>query len=176
MASKKIINTIIGVSGIIFIILNIIYFNNTGMFYVNLFRQTDFETKNFIIDLPKFYWAGNYMEDNNSEQLFFFGVATSAENSKKGIFPRMYLFNSDNVNRHILRLETSCDKSLEKTTKKINNWEADIYTCIGKNDSLDTYIIYKDEVFHYYYSYDKNVFENFQKQYDKFFEGVRLKG
>jgi hypothetical protein len=174
MVSRRIINWIAGLAGIVFIVLNIVYPYNAGCFYANLFRQTRFETQNFIIYLPKFHWAGQYM-DNNSEQLFFFGLATSTENSKKGIFPRMYVFDADNISMRLESLKISCDKSLEKSTQKINNWEADIYICTTKSDFLDKYIIYKDEVFHYYYSHDINTFNNFQSQYDKFFENVKLK-
>ncbi|MDR0407878.1 MAG: hypothetical protein LBH45_03000 [Campylobacteraceae bacterium] len=176
MVSKKTINWIVGITSIIFIVLNIVYSSNAGVFYANLLRQTHFGTKNFIVDLPKFYWVGQYMYDDAGE-LSFFGLPLSIENSKKGIFPMIYLFTSSDINDRLEALKISCDKSLEKSTQKINNWEADVYTCIKReNDTLDKYIVYKDEVFHfYYYSHNISLFNNFQSQYDKFFEGVRLK-
>jgi hypothetical protein len=136
--------------------------------------QSKFETKHFIINLPKFYWIGKISKNNNKP--FFAGIPIANNGFKKEIFPEVHLFDFDNIT--LKALEIFCDKSLEKSTQKINNWEAEIYTCITKSrsDLMDKHIVYKDEVFHiFYYTHDINAFENFQKEYDKFFEGVRLK-
>ncbi|MDR2080829.1 MAG: hypothetical protein LBP54_02935 [Campylobacteraceae bacterium] len=176
MVNKKIINIIIGTIGIVFIALNIIYPKNAGSFYINMFRQTKFETKNFIIDLPKFHWAGQYID--NSSELFFFGLATSTENSKNGIFPTIHLYDFNEC--LIAEWAKTCDAFFVKTVQRINDdLDVEVYSCKIKtrNNIMYEYIIYKDSVFYTtYYTDDADVFKNFQFQYSKFFfEGVRLK-
>ncbi|MDR1007768.1 MAG: hypothetical protein LBL65_04290 [Campylobacteraceae bacterium] len=107
---------------------------------------------------------------------FFVGIPITADGFKREIFSEIHLYNVDDT--WLTTLEIFCDEFLEKTTQKINNWEAEVYSCITKsrNDLLDKHIMYKGEVFYiYYYLHDVNTFNIFQSQYDKFFEGVRLK-
>jgi hypothetical protein len=178
MASKNIITTIVGIIAVVLIVSGIIYPDHTGYFSINLFRQTHFETKNFIIDVPKFHWVGNDRQDNVS--ILFVGLPMTIEGLEKKISPMIDLHKLNDVGISI-RLESLgmfCDESFEKTMQKINDWEAEVYICTTKSkaDLMIRHIMYKDEAFHmFYYVQDKNVFENFQKQYDKFFEGVRLK-
>jgi hypothetical protein len=176
MVNKKIISIIIGIIGIIFIVLNIIYSRNAGSFYINMFRQTRFETKNFIIDLPKFYWAGQYI--GNSSELFFFGLSTSSENSRNGVFPTIHLYD---FNEYLIaEWAKICDAFFVKTIQRINgNWNVEVYSCKTKAEDniMYEYITYRDSVFYITYHTDNaDVFKDFQVQYSNFFlEGVRLK-
>ncbi|MDR2099542.1 MAG: hypothetical protein LBP40_01780 [Campylobacteraceae bacterium] len=154
--------------------MSIFYSKNIGYFQLNLFRQAKFETKNFIIDVPKFYWIG--FNKDNGRYIRFVGVPEKIKYVKKDILPMIDLYDFDDV--WLEALEIFCNETFEKTTQTINNWEAEIYSCTTKsrNDLLDKHIVYKNETFHIvYYTHDVNAFENFQKQYDKFFENVKLK-
>jgi hypothetical protein len=172
----------------VLIVSGIIYPKHTGYFSNNIFRQSKFETKNFIIDVPKFHWIGQYRDDN---LLFFVGIPVDL--SKSLLFNNSFFFHFfnneeytvlpmiilDNFTDNTLEaLKIYCDESLEKATQKINNWEAEIYSCITKsrNDLVDKHVVYKGEDFYFsYYLDDIDIFNNIQSQYDKFFEGVRLK-
>ncbi|MDR1008615.1 MAG: hypothetical protein LBL65_08705 [Campylobacteraceae bacterium] len=189
--NKKTISTIIGIIFLVYIILNIFYSKNIVWFQQNIFQQTKFETKNFIIDVPKFHWIGKYKDNNSSGQLFFIGIPVDLSknslfnssffshffgNKDYTVLPIMVLDNFTDDTLEALKIY--CDESLEKTTQKINNWEAEVYSCVTKSrsDLVDKHIVYKGEDFYtFYYSYDVDIFNNFQSQYNKFFEGVRLK-
>jgi hypothetical protein len=167
-----------------FVILNFIFGLLFGKyidyFNLNIFYQSKFETKHFIIDLPKFYWIGKYREDNSlpffmgisidfSKNVFFRG-STLFDDEKYTVLPIIVFDNFSDIS--LEALTALCDKSFVKSTQKINNWEAVIYDCLttGYEHSRARYYIYKDEVFHTYTYIDA-----FKSQYDKFFEGVRLK-
>ncbi|MDR0580277.1 MAG: hypothetical protein LBG21_06710 [Campylobacteraceae bacterium] len=169
MVSKKIISTTVGIIGIVFIILNIVYFYNASAFYNNIIHQSKFETKNFIIDLPKFHWFGVYA-NNSTETILFLGVPVKIECLIDKFKPIIIL---DNFTNDILEdWNVLCDISLEKSTQKINNAKVDKYTCVSsKHDTFAMFIAYKDELFRIY-TYNS---DELQLQYDKFFESVRLK-
>jgi hypothetical protein len=179
LANKVVIKAIIVFVALISI-LNLFFSKYMFNFGWNMIRQSTFETENFIIDLPKFHWFGQYRR--NSTLPFFMGI--SIDLSKNVFFKGSTLFDDkkytvspiivfDDLNENSLKaIETICDVSFAKSTQKINNFEMDIYDCLtaGYESNPARYYVYKNEVFHTYTFIDA-----FKPQYDKFFEGVWLK-
>jgi hypothetical protein len=179
----KLLKKIIVVISVVFFICSmfaIVFFKFNDYFWEqhyyalkwNLMQQSTFKTENFIIDVPTFGWLGK--KDNN--KIYFIGIPICLDGltCKKETTPRIVFesfFNDAEVDA--LKNEI-CDKALNKTTKTINNVEADIYECESSNIKCPfaKLIIYKNESFLIYrQEYD----DILQSQYDKFFQGVKLK-
>jgi hypothetical protein len=144
------------------------YGQNIGRFLVNIFLwPTHFETKHFIIDVPKWHWAGRYAVDNKP---VFFRVEEETCCTEDNA---LVIYFNDFINDITTEeWKQYCDKSIEKSTQKVANGEIDKYICKTSRDDIVTIgFFYKKEVF---YSYICNV-NDFQSQYEKFFEGVKLK-
>jgi hypothetical protein len=135
-------------------------------FISNFSKNTTVETKNFIINVSRFHW----------------GISDSSQTNKDLWFTKFFIFERDVTALIIIlgkfdqkkfeNLEKECDINFSKTTKTINDWEADIYDCVSsiQNNLSQRYIVYNGEYFFL------TVYSDiFQPQYDKFFEGVRLK-
>jgi hypothetical protein len=157
-------------------------------FIRNSFYGTHIETDNFAIDIGKTEWfflrgndmvtfGGNYVYTNEilsanlskvSKKLYGEVPADMLFSDDKGFFPIVKLEKiTDKTYKFFYILDVSCNKSY----KQINDWDATIYDCKTEYDNVPKrYITYKNEVFILLFYIDI-----FQSQYDKFFEGVRLK-
>ncbi|MDR2152106.1 MAG: hypothetical protein LBO72_04740 [Helicobacteraceae bacterium] len=140
--------------------------DNISCFGANLFRQTKFETKNFIIDLPKFYWTG--IEKPPEKTLYFVGVPIEFNEKEVSTMIILEGFNDDKLEAW----KKLCDKRFIKRQQIINDWEADVYECETTiNNTASIYIVHRDEVFSVY---TYNIAE-FKRHREIFFENVRLK-
>jgi hypothetical protein len=187
---------VISVSSIVFLEvcmrINGYYYDHKLFNFVwNIFYETEIETKYFRIDVPKFDWISHKKVDNN--QMSFMGTYIYLSNKYstdlldkqefvykttiyiksmglKGFAPVIIIkdFNDNLINEWT----KICDVSLIKSTQKISNFELEAYDCIGENfkNIPSRYIVYKE----IYFDIDLYI-DIFQSQYDKFFEGVRLK-
>jgi hypothetical protein len=164
---------------IIYFIFCVVFFIFNGHYWQqniynlkwNISNQSKFETKNFIIDLPELHWVGKAKKNGD---IYFFGtlkyfnIFDSESNSS---MPSL-IFHDFNENMIDILQNHVCNVSFNKSIGKINNFEVDIYDCESSKMecSPSKFIIYKNEGF-FIYEYN----DIFKPQYDKFFEGVRLK-
>ncbi|MDR1007765.1 MAG: hypothetical protein LBL65_04275 [Campylobacteraceae bacterium] len=137
-------------------------------FYWNIIHKTNIETKYFVIDLARFNWI---LIKEKDDELFFGGVTVFInKDDEDRVLPTLIF---DNFYEGMLDAwEKMCGISFTKSTKIINGWDAEVYDCIDvKNPDIPSQmIVYKDEAF-YIYTY----IDAFKPQYDKFFEGVKLR-
>ena len=167
---KKMISVLFILLSVCFLLSTINYPN----FYWNIVHKTYLETQNFIINVPLLYW-GMHTNDNGTE-LYFAGNLVEVKDINEKIIPTvdLYSFNDDYLNN----LEKFCNRTFKQIDITINNVEFEAYSCQSSSDYLvvNHYLIYKNEVFVIYnYTHDINAFNAFQSQYDKFFQGVKLK-
>jgi hypothetical protein len=144
-----------------------LYPNNLACFTLNLFRQTKFETENFIIDLPKFYWSGRKSEKSASV-IYFLGTPAKLNGDK--VSPAIILEKYDDD-----RLKASmelCDKLFIKSCRTINGKEADVYQCEGSKDNYSALYVVRNNEMLITYTHKAHIFK---RQYEVFFENVRLK-
>jgi hypothetical protein len=142
----------------------------------NLLNQSKFDTDYFIIDLPKFSWE---CISESTHIIAFSGISIYQNNTFAipiVILSRFNAFPPDDpisvnawLENDISAFEDNCNTTLVKTTHIIDDRELTAYDCFGEYQ--ERYIIYKDAFF-YLISYAN---DKFKPQYDKFFEGVRLK-
>jgi hypothetical protein len=161
-------------------------------FVWNIFYETERDTKYFRIDVSKFDWLSATKPDINKhiflgthifvekekmdilmkkiEFLYETPFKTIWHMNKRGIQPMITIENFDGYT--IDELIKICDVSLIKSSQKISNSELEAYDCINKNfkNIPSRFVIYKD----IYFNMDLYI-SIFKPQYDKFFEGVRLK-
>jgi hypothetical protein len=167
------------------------YSHYTKIFYFiwNSFHKTHIKTDNFEINIDKLEWfflkesdtiafLGNIIYANETlstslskamEKKYTKAFYVDTYFSKdKGFFPMIKLEKLTNKTYRILELlDTYCNKSYGQ----INDWNATVYDCKTEYDDVPKrYVIYKNEAFILPFYIDL-----FQSQYDKFFEGVRLK-
>jgi hypothetical protein len=151
------------------------YYWQSHLYYIkwNLSKQSTFETDSFIVNLPKLYWIGL---DNNSAKKPLWFVGLPVKGLDMGIAPILTIEHFDSIVLEDLKI--FCDNSFEKQTEKFDNKDVDVYICTTKSKEglLSKFIVHKDEALYLiYYSHDIDVFNGYQSQYDKFFEGVKLK-
>jgi hypothetical protein len=81
--------------------------------------------------------------------------------------PFVGVSNLSDISAFVVVLESKCDKSIQT----INGFEIEAYDCEELNsDIVSRSLVYKNEIIHI-----QSIGDNFKPQYDKFFEGVRLK-
>jgi hypothetical protein len=147
----------------------------------NLFSRTKFETDYFTINLPKFDWRCIY--DGGTQTLAFAGLSLLEDDIEIRPVVTMMRFTSlspddplskkfwfENDMSDIEKICKEANATLTKTTHLIDGKEFTAYDCNEEEFPLK-YIIYKD-VFFQLIAYNNT---NFKPQYDKFFEGVKLK-
>ncbi|MDR1614779.1 MAG: hypothetical protein LBS26_04330 [Campylobacteraceae bacterium] len=144
------------------------YESNIYNFAINIFKNTRVETKNFIIDVPRFYWTVPDNTQNSKELWFTRYLVLKQERSTGALIIILNEFQKTTLDI----LEKECDIAFIKSAQIINNFKVDVYDCESTADSdLKTrYIFYKDEYFFLNIYLDK-----LKPHYDKFFENVRLK-
>ena len=179
----------IGILSCIGIAVELIHSYFTGLsvmsrgitFLFNLQYKTHFETKNFIINVPKFDWMS--VEKNESTKVSFFSTIKTPkkEVEEKRKKKSAYLYQKNITYPLILTglcsdyyyvNEGTTMKQCDKIEEDIYSFKADIYDCLrDEYYGIPTrYIIYDDEVF----ILDAYI-DEFKPQYDKFFKGVWLK-
>ncbi|MDR0580273.1 MAG: hypothetical protein LBG21_06690 [Campylobacteraceae bacterium] len=144
-------------------------------FIKNMIKKSKFETEYFIIDLPKFHWTFHANSTDNRSMLPFFGVIEIIDNEIYTL-PGITVIGSlkvDNARDIVLNYnKETCDVFEAKSNQFINNFEVETYDCIDITHQITIMrlFVYKDEFFALIPYLDI-----FKPQYDKFFEGVRLK-
>jgi hypothetical protein len=176
---KKILKVIVLIF-IVYIVFSAIFFILNGHYWQqnlynlkwNISNQSKFETKNFIIDLPKLNWIGEIKENGDIYlvgTVIYHDVFGSESNSSMPIV--IIPFQDFNENAIYMLKNNVCDISFEKSTQTINNFEVDVYDCESSDATLSSKsIVYKNDGF-LIYGYD----DRFRTQYNKLFESVRLK-
>jgi hypothetical protein len=182
-------------SGEIYMYINGYYYEHRLFNFIwNIFYETKIDIKYFEIDVPKFYWLSAVKSDIDINKYIFLGTPAfmDKENidiltkkleflyetpfktmwhiNKRGIRP---LLTIENFNEYTIdTLIEICNVSLVKSSQKISNSELEAYDCINENfkNIPSRFVIYKD----IYFNIDLYI-SAFKPQYDKFFEGVRLK-
>jgi hypothetical protein len=169
---KHYIKFIVFIAAII-VLVNSKYFGYSLDAYIfnfcwNITHKTNIETKHFIIDLAKFNWI---LIEKKDDELFFGGATVFINKDDKDRVLPTLMFNNFDKDRFDV-WEKICDMSFTKSTKTINDWEAEVYDCVMMEDSdiPMQMIVYKNEAF-YIHTY----IDTFKPQYDKFFESVKLK-
>ncbi|MFV0481086.1 MAG: hypothetical protein ACK5LP_03805 [Campylobacteraceae bacterium] len=144
---------------------------NIKYYIKNMFGVSKFETDNFIIDLPKIHWI-SYKNQNSS----FIGQLTNLGKNVY-MYPEVYIMkfkNNSEAKRFVIELcEKKDDELIQQQNQTINNFEVEVYECRDRDINADWAVrnyLYKNE----YFTLIPYI-EEFKPQYDKFFEGVRLK-
>ena len=132
-------------------------------FYWNLRHDSKISTNHFEINLPIFNWT--YLGKNKLNVDIFQGVFFDI-NGKK-IAPTVHIIkNKDDFIENVIH--ELCEKPVSKKIEKINNWEAEVYTC---NEEQPFKVV----------KYQKDVFylplytSRFHKQYELFFDSLIAK-
>jgi hypothetical protein len=167
------------------------YFDKLFNFSWNIFHQTEMEIKYFKISVPKYDWLSYKKPDMN--KFVFRGTNAYVSNDyhadllgkvqflykapihsdwfgTKGIPPMLIIKNFDEC--LIDEWVKMCDILFVKLTQKIGNSELEAYDCVSSDfkNIPSRFVVYK----HIYFDLDLYI-DPFKHQYDKFFEGVRLK-
>jgi hypothetical protein len=147
----------------------------------NIFNNTKFENEYFTIELSKFDWQCIYSTDD-AQVLSFRGLSMVNDDGnvfaptvsflKFGVPPDYPSLEKLWFENDISSFEQVCSKhnaTLVKTSHIIDNKEFVAYDCL--EEQIIRYIMYKDAFF-LIVSYDN---DKLRAQYDKFFQGVKLK-
>jgi hypothetical protein len=139
-------------------------------FIFNLFRITHIETVYFTVNISKFQWLSlNSGEDKNvPKQFWFVGYYINPETKKGDVF--IVDINIEKNKHYIDYLKQTCYFTSNET---INNFEVKVYNCnkeLNGEKIIQKVMFYRDEYFIF-----SPYIDAFKPQYDKFFEGIRLK-
>jgi hypothetical protein len=139
-------------------------------FIFNLFRITHIETAYFTIDISKFQWLSlNNSENKNNLKLFWFaGYYINPKTKEEDVFTV-----NINIEKHKYNIDYLKRVCNFISNEAISNFVLEMYDCnevISDKNIIERYAFYKDEYFVF-----SPYLDEFKPQYDKFFEGVRLK-